>query len=178
MNKQKRAQIEIMGLALIVIIISIAALFVVRAVFMNQNSISTTTKYDTEKLTSTFVNTLLQSDSGCTQDTTFQDLLVDCAKAPYSDGTITCATDPQNRKSCVYANDTIGYILTNTLDSWGVVYNPGYEFRVVAPGDQIVAQHINGNLSQAAFGTVTPFPIRLYPSDQEVVILLCVGGCA
>ena len=53
MNKQKRAQIEIMGLALIVIIISIAALFVVRAVFMNQNSISTTTKYDTEKLTST-----------------------------------------------------------------------------------------------------------------------------
>ena len=175
MNKQKRAQIEIMGLALIVIIISIASLFVVRAVFMNKNSIDTTTKYDTEKLTSTFVNTLLQSDSGCTPDTTFQDLLVDCAKAPYSDGTITCM---DSRKSCVYANESIGYISKNTLDSWGVVYKPGYEFRVIAPGDQIVAQHINGDLSEATFGTVTPFPIRLYPSDQEVVILLCVGGCA
>lgn len=172
-NASKRGQIEIMGLLLIMILVAIGLIFVVKVVFTKKpaNQLQT---YDAERLTSSFVNVLLQTDTQCTSDTTFQDLLIDCAKMPGAQGTIICAN---GQRSCPYANETISHILENSIDQWGVMFQPGYEFKAVAPNGQAIVSHISGDLSQSTFGTVTPFPIRLYPQDEELLVYLCVGGC-
>lgn len=171
--KHKRGQIEIMGFALIVILIVFGLLFAVR-VFFTAKKIEPALQREAEQLSSSFVYTLLQADSLCTKDTTLQDLLVDCANAAYAGGTITC-TD--NRRSCVYANETIGLLLSKTLDVWGVADASGYEFMAFVQDEPRVAYHAAGNLSASSYGAVTPYRIKLYPSDRELLVFLCVGGC-
>lgn len=167
----KKSQTEIVGLLIIVIILSLALLFVIKAMFLKKNPEITQT-YETRKLTSAFVNALFQTTSGCTGDTTIQDLLIDCAKNPFSGGSITCSN---GQDSCVYVNETIAIILQETIDSWG--YSTGYEFVAVAPPNQEIVYYSSGDLSASAGGETTPFPLRLYPSQQELYVYLCIGGC-
>lgn len=167
----KKSQTEIVGLLIIVIILSLALLFVIKAVFLKKPS-ETTQTYETRKLTSAFVNTLFQTSSGCTSDTTIQDLLIDCAKNPFSGGSITCSN---GEDSCIYVNETIALILQDTIDNWG--YSTGYEFVAVAPPNQEIVYYSSGDLSAATGGETTPFPLRLYPSQQELYVYLCIGGC-
>jgi len=172
MRHAKRSQMEIMGLMIIVIIISLALLFVIKVVFTKKNT-DLTGDYETSKLVESFVNTLFQTSSGCTSDTTIQDLLVDCAKNPFSGGTITC---DDGRESCVFANTTIATILQSTIDNWGFK-ETGYEFVAVAPPNQQIIYYAAGNLSASLGGETTPFSLRLYPSQQYLSVYLCVGGC-
>src|SRR3989344_6478819 len=109
----RKGQIEMMGLMIIVVILSLALLFVVKVVF-TQEKTDTTQSYETSKLVESFVNTLFQTSSGCTDDTTIPDLLIDCAKNPFSGGSITC---DDGRESCVFANATIVTILQSTIDN-------------------------------------------------------------
>lgn len=167
-----KGQIEMMGLMIIVVILSLALLFVVKVVFTNEKT-DTTQSYETSKLVESFVNTLFQTSSGCTDDTTLQDLLIDCAKNPFSGGSITCA-DGQN--SCPYANATIATILSQTLDQWRYA-DTGYEFVAIAPPNQEIVYYSSGNLSASMGGTTEPFALRLYPSQQDLHVYLCIGGC-
>lgn len=169
----KKSQTEIVGLLIIVIILSLALLFVIKAVFLKKPS-ETTQTYETRKLVSSFVNTLFQTSSGCTGDTTIQDLLIDCAKNPFSGGSITCSNE-QEQDSCTFVNETIAMILQDTIDTWG--YSTGYEFVAVAPPNQEIVYYSSGDLSAATGGETTPFPLRLYPSQQELYVYLCIGGC-
>ncbi|MFA6888780.1 MAG: hypothetical protein WC254_04765 [Candidatus Woesearchaeota archaeon] len=168
----KKSQMEIVGLLIIVIIISLVLLFVLKVVF-TKKSTDTTQSYEQSKLVESFVNTLFQTSSGCTDDTTLKDLLVDCAKNPFTDGTILC-TD--GKKSCSYANQTIVYLLQQTLDQWGFK-ETGYEFVAVAPPNQNIIYYQSGNLNASMGGETTPFSLRLYPSQQNLYVYLCVGGC-
>ncbi|MBI5002178.1 hypothetical protein HZC31_02235 [Candidatus Woesearchaeota archaeon] len=168
----RRGQIEMMGLMIIVVILSLALLFVVKVVFTSEKT-DTTQSYETSKLVESFVNTLFQTSSGCTDDTTIQDLLIDCAKNPFSGGSITCG-DGQN--SCPYANATIATILSQTLDQWGYA-DTGYEFVAIAPPNQQIIYYSSGNLSASMGGTTEPFALRLYPSQQDLNVYLCIGGC-
>lgn len=168
----RKGQIEMMGLMIIVVILSLALLFVVKVVF-TQEKTDTTQSYETSKLVESFVNTLFQTSSGCTDDTTIQDLLIDCAKNPFSGGSISCS-DGQN--SCPYANATIATILSQTLDQWGYA-DTGYEFVAAAPPNQQIIYYSSGNLSASMGGTTEPFALRLYPSQQDLNVYLCIGGC-
>lgn len=168
----KKGQIEMMGLMIIVVIISLALLFVVRVVFTKEK-IDTTQTYETSKLVESFVNTLFQTSSGCTPDTTIQDLLIDCAKNPFSGGSIACSN---GQNSCPYANTTIAAILSQTLDQWGYA-ETGYEFVAIAPPNQHIIYYSSGNLSASMGGTTEPFALRLYPSQQDLHVYLCIGGC-
>ncbi len=169
---KKRGQVEIIGLMIIVIILSLALLFVIKVVFTKKNP-DVSQNYQTNTLVEAFVNTLFQTSSGCTTDTTIQDLLVDCAKNPFSSGTIMCS---DGRSSCQYANETIAYILQQTIDKWGF-QNTGYEFVAVAPPNQQIVYYGSGNLSASLAGETTPFTLRLYPSQQYLHVYLCIGGC-
>lgn len=173
MKLRKQGQIEIMGFALIVILIAFALLFAVRVFFTTKN-IEPALQREAEQLSSSFVYTVLQVDSQCTRDTTFQDLLVDCANAAYVGGTIICAN---SQRSCLYANETIGLLLSKTLHAWGVADNPGYEFMAFVQDEPRITYHSAGNLSASSYGAVTPYRIKLYPSDRELLVFLCIGGC-
>lgn len=171
-RSSRRGQIEMMGLMIIVVILSLALLFVVKVVFTPDET-DTTQNYESGKLVESFVNTLFQTSSGCTDDTKIQDLLIDCAKNPSSGGSITCS-DGQN--SCPYANATIAMILSQTLDQWGYA-DTGYEFIAVAPPNQKIIYYSSGNLSASMSGTTEPFALRLFPSQQDLNVYLCIGGC-
>ncbi len=172
--KSCKSQMEIMGLLIIVIILSLALLFVLKVVFLKEPS-SVTIDYEKQKIVEAFVNTLFQTSSGCTLDTTMKDLLLDCAKNPFSGGTITC-NDGTGRNACVFVNETILLILEKTLDQWGFA-ETGYEFVAVAPPYEKIVYYSNGNLSASLGGETTPFPLRLYPSQQYLNVYLCLGGC-
>ncbi len=172
MNNIKRSQMEIMGLMIIVLILSLALLFVIKIVFTKKSS-DITQSYETSKLVESFVNTLLQTSSGCTSDTTIQYLLIDCAKNPFSGGSITC---DDGRESCTFVNETIATILQSTIDMWGFK-EAGYEFVAVAPPNQQIVYYSSGNLSASLGGETTPFSLRLYPSQQYLYVYLCIGGC-
>ena len=165
----RRSQMEIMGLMIIVVILSLALLFVIKAVFLKKPQ-ETTQSYETSKLVSSFVGTLLQTTSDCTGDTTLQDLLIDCAKNP--GGSITCSN---GEDSCNYANETIATILDQTVSIWGDA--SGYEFIAVAPPNHKIIYYSSGNLSASTDGETTPYPLRLYPSQQDLYVYLCIGGC-
>lgn len=170
-HANKKSQMEIMGLMIIVVILSLALLFVIKAVFLKKTEDITQT-YEQGKLVESFVNTLFQTTSGCTDDTTIQDLLIDCAKNPFSKGGITCSN---GKDSCTYANETIAYILKQTVDIWAI--GTGYEFVAIAPPNQRIVYYSHGNLSASAGGETTPFVLRLYPSQQNLYVYLCIGGC-
>jgi len=170
-KNNKAAQVEIMGLVIIVIIISLVLLFVVKVVFSPGSSTEFSSAH--KDLTSTFVNTLLQTDSGCTSDTTIQDLFVNCARSP-GKGSITCY---DGTKSCEYLNTTTIDIMQKTLDKWRLGEARGYEFVAVVPPQKVIMHYTSGNLSSSMGGEVEPFPLSLYPSPQDLMIYLCVGGC-
>lgn len=169
---RQKGQIEMMGLMIIVIILSLALLFVVKVVFTKEKT-DTTQTYETSKLVQSFVNALFYTSSGCTPDTTIKDLLIDCAKNPFSDGSISCS---DGQDSCPYVNATIATILSQTLDQWGYA-DTGYEFVAIAPPNQEIVYYSSGNLSASMGGTTEPFPLRLYPSQQDLNVYLCIGGC-
>ena len=171
-NVNKKSQVEIMGLVIIMIIISLVLLFVVSVVFKQKPGTEFSEAHG--DLSSTFVNTLLQTDSGCVQDTTMQDLFVNCARSA-GKGSITC--DDGITKSCEYLNVTVISILENTLNVWNVDTERGYEFIAVVPPQKVLMHYTAGDLSTSLGGQVEPFPLSLYPSPVDLMIYLCVGGC-
>ncbi len=172
MIEKKHAQIEIMGLMIIVVILALALLFIIKVVFMEREA-PESQAYETSTLVEAFVNTLFQTTARCTGDVTIQDLLLDCARHPSSGGSITC-TD--GRDACTFANETTGQILKETLDVWGYD-TQGYEFIAVAPPEVEIVYYTSGDLSASTGGEVEPFTLRLYPSQQDLYVYLCIGGC-
>jgi len=171
-KKGKIGQIEIMGLMIIVVIIALALLFVVKVVFTPKD-VDYNKDYETNKLVESFVNTLFQTTSACTDDVTIQELLIDCAKQPYSEGSIVC---DNGQGACTFANEKIAEILEKTIDQWGYAAT-GYEFIVVAPPNVEVVYYASADLSSSLSGEVEPFTLRLYPSTQDLYVYLCIGGC-
>ena len=88
-------------------------------------------------------------------------------------GNITCN---DGKESCIYANETIAFILEQTLDQWGFSAR-GYEFVAVAPPNQEIIYYRAGDLSASMGGETTPFSLKLYPSQQYLNVYLCIGGC-
>ena len=117
--KTKKSQMEIMGLAMIIILISLAMLFVVSILLKPSSDIKKT--FTHKELASNTVNTLLPTTTGCKDGLSVSDLLIDCAES----GVICCSSNEQGdciKNSCDYAEEVIGEILTNTLDVWKKEY--------------------------------------------------------
>ena len=107
--KKKKAQMEIMGLAIIVVLVALAMLFVVRFVVLKSpTEIKKTFTYT--QLSANTLNTLLKTTTGCKgQDVT--QLLQDCAASE----NIICE---DGNSSCYFVNKTINGILEQTLVKW------------------------------------------------------------
>jgi hypothetical protein len=176
---RKKGQIEIMGLMIVVVILSLLLLFVIKVVF-TAKQVDYTQDYETNKLVESFVNTLFQTTAACTGDVTIQELLLDCARYPHTGGSITCNDDdeyaPDYRQSCAFANDKIAYILENSVDQWGFA-DTGYEFIAIAPPNEEIVYYSRGDLEGSLSGEVEPFTLRMYPSTEDLYVYLCIGGC-
>jgi len=111
---------EIMGLAIIVILVSIGMLFTIKFVVLREP-----TEYKKEftqtELASNMLSTLLKTSSGC-EGLSFTELYKDCVKNRDSkDSQLDCGS---GIGSCEYIQIKTDEILSSTLIRWGM----GYKF--------------------------------------------------
>jgi len=173
MNK-KKAQMEIMGLAIIVILISVAMLFAIRFVILKEP-----TQYKKEftqtELASNILSTLLKTTVPECNDLSFTELYQDCFKDP-NNPQVSCS---DGSSSCYYigGNDGIsgktGELLGDTLGTWHI----GYEFKAETETYPAYNIHIKGkDIDNNEIGCPTVkkhkiYPIPVDPAGQNTLFL-------
>jgi len=150
----------IMGLALIVILMSLGILFVIRFVVMKPKS-EVRDSYTQTQTAQNILSAIMKTSTQCksTVSYTVSDLLKSCARGQ----NIICS---DGNNSCEYVNNTIEYILNETLVVWSMKFN----FTAFANGKYI---------SLIEFGNATSFdkeakviPLPLYPQPGSLIIRL------
>lgn len=111
----KKAQTEIMGLAIVVILIVLGATFVIRQI-ITKEPVDYKKEFTQAELASNMLNTLLETTAkDC--DYTITELLQNCGQS----GSIEC----NNMGPCQYVEETAKHIFSKTLEEWNI----GYEFK-------------------------------------------------
>ncbi len=133
-EKQKKAQMEIFGLAIIVVLLSFGMIIMIS---YSSSGVPSEVKEMNEEQAYKFINTLLHSTSDC-NEMTVQELILDVAEnAPY--GSVVCLNG-MGKQGSEYLNETLVYVLDNTLDKWK---SGKYQFAV----------YLNENVPIYFFGT-------------------------
>ena len=119
--KIRKGQMEMMGLAIIIILLSLVFLFVVRFVIMKEPS---TYKQDIREsqLAINFLNTLLETNAPDCSNTAFSTLFQDCASNYVEGGmggNIPCNL---GRHSCEYIRSSMALLFDKTFDEWRINY--------------------------------------------------------
>lgn len=115
MNKKSiRGQVEIFGLAFIVILISIG-FFIYVSHKASTKADNPQKEFTDDKLPSDFILSILEVNAEDCPEFTIKDLIVDCAR----DRAIECGSYPN---SCLAVNDTIVLLLNQTFDVRGARY--------------------------------------------------------
>lgn len=114
MKEQKRAQMEILGLAIVVVLVLMATIFVVRLAGM-KTPVNYRKGFVSSEIASNMLNAFLKSASQDCSQLTITELLQDCAQGQ----SIKCDNDEY---SCAYVNSTAIGIFAKTLDKWSMKY--------------------------------------------------------
>jgi len=105
---------EILGLAVVVVLILVATIFIVRFLVLK-----TPTEYRkgfvSSELASNILNTFLKTAAKDCSQLTMTELLQDCAQGK----SITCST---GEDSCKFVKSAASQILKETLDKWNMTY--------------------------------------------------------
>jgi hypothetical protein len=121
--KIKKSQMEMMGLAIIVILISFGLLFFLRFSLMKPST-TPTQEYKKSALASNFINTLVETDAANCSNVKFSDLFKDCAENNNggAGGLILCRLPGMQIHSCEFLRLQTVSILDETLAKWGIDY--------------------------------------------------------
>lgn len=116
----KKAQMEILGLAIVVVLVLVATTFVVRFLVLK-----TPTDYRggfvSSELASNTLNTFLRTAAVGCQQLTMTELLQDCAQAGGSEGFGVIKCD-NGEDSCKFVKSSVTKIFQDTLGKWGMKY--------------------------------------------------------
>ena len=157
--KTKKAQMEIMGLVIIVILVALGMLFAIKFFVFKEPS-ETKQKFTYEQQTSNMLSAMLKTNV-CKGKETVESLLIDCVEGE----TIIC---DDSQSSCEKANETIAIIFSDTLEG---PWKQDYEFSVVKkspsgsldpdiPFSQFPKNNINMCSGRSKKAAVQPLPIR------------------
>lgn len=111
---KKKSQMEIMGLAIVFILVILGLLFVVRFVMLSKPA-DYRSSYIPEQLASNTLNTFLNTNSKDCSGLLLKELIRDCGEGQ----SISCEN---GQMSCSYVETVADYILNNTLDIWKYDY--------------------------------------------------------
>jgi hypothetical protein len=124
----KRSQMEIMGLAIVVILFTIGMLFVVK-LNIGKKPTGYKAEFTREQLVSNTLNALLNSNARDCSGMSISELLQDCGQVNpqvYCNGVV----------SCQYVKNTAEEIFSKTLDKW----NYKYHFLVYFPDEEPIIE--------------------------------------
>ncbi len=155
-----------MGLAVIVILLAVGMFFVTKFSLGTQQpaqAVSTQMKQTAVG----FVNTLLNTDAGCSGTATFSKLLEEMAAPEYT--VLECAKDPD------YFTENAMSILDKTLNMWGYKYKLTVYYPPNAPsppsnGVIEINHECAENMQEEA---APPFPIPTDYGDIRVIMKIC-----
>ncbi len=111
----KRGQGEILGLAVVVVLVIVGFMLALRF-WLNEPKDDTTTVVIDRQLSSSMIATLLNTNLDC-KDVTLSEVFQDCAQ---QGSTFEYCSDPGNprRRACDEAEHVTGIILERTLKRW------------------------------------------------------------
>ena len=113
----RKSQTEIIGLAIVVVLLIIGMTFVIRFMLAKE-PVDYKKQFTQAEIASNTINTFLKTSSRDCKGLTMTELLQNCGYG----GIITC---PNEQTSCVYALEAAQEIFRETLDAW----NLNYEFK-------------------------------------------------
>jgi len=160
--RNRKAQMEILGLAIVVVLILVATTFVVRFLMLK-----VPTEYRkgfiSEELAKNMVNSLLKTTASQCSKASMSELLKDCAQV--GEGSwIIC---DNHQYSCKYFNETAKYIFGKTLVKW----NMNYQFLAYVDINKPLI-----NLGKRCVGEKTssnPWPIPINFGTMYVKLDIC-----
>jgi hypothetical protein len=113
----KRAQMEILGLAIVVVLLTLVALISLKF-FTNKQPSTIRKEFVDSELAGSFLSTLMKTSAGC-KKTNFAELLQDCAGGLHS---VKCDS-PNFQDSCDFARAKITDILQSSLGTQNEYYD-------------------------------------------------------
>lgn len=125
-QKYPKAQMEIMGLVLIVILITLGLLFVIMF-SLNSDNESAKSSFTQEELASNTLLAMIHTTTDC-KDIVLSDMIEYCAEGrPVSCSGYYCASSGSDA-ACDCVDSTVSHILNNTLNRW----QKSYEYSIKA----------------------------------------------
>jgi hypothetical protein len=114
-----KAQMEIIGLVMIVILLAMGLLFAV--VILTKSPSTEVTRVKESIQAANFLNTILSTTTACDKRDV-QNLLQDCATSSYENGEWIGADQCSTGNTCEVAKETIEIMLDKTLKEWNKDY--------------------------------------------------------
>ena len=167
-NRSRKAQLEVLGLAIVVLLISLSLLFVLQFVVTRAPELPKQT-FTRDQLANTMVSALLETTTHCAE-LTMTELLQDCAQQPLSDADCNANGDTRvgNRaESCAVAEQITAQIFAGTLDTW----EKNYEYTVAYGTEKLVHAQREGCPLDYDTGTSL---IPLVPGGPNIFVRLLV----
>ncbi len=110
----KKAQTEIIGLAVIVLLVSIAILFALQFIIMKQPT-DITKEYTYKELAANTLSTALKTTTDC-NNMQLDQIVTSCI---LGESTLPCSP---YQNPCIYATEVFNEIFDNTLEKWNMNY--------------------------------------------------------
>ncbi len=172
MVQEKKGQLEMIGIALVIVLIIIGATVFITLSIRPQSNVHTT--FAQKELAQNIVDALVKTSTSC-EGLDFAGVLEDCAKN--EDHALICA---DTRSTCDYAREEIANILNIILAEKEVEYRFS-----IREGDQFIADGFydittsgctkelidNGRVTVETPGVQ---PIPLYPGTMTLMLQLCM----
>lgn len=112
MFKNKKAQAEIMGIAIVMVLIMIGIIFVIRFVVLDED-INVKKAYDQTQMAANFLSSAIRTTTDCNR-LTITELIQDCSENYHN--SLALYRCPGNRNSCEFLNHSMEILLNSSLD--------------------------------------------------------------